>query len=280
MEEARGIADGANVDIGEIMVLNCRYEITKFPKEKECTSFSLLSEATKNKSTYVGQNWDYRIGVFENTVLVHIENPDGTKIFGMTEAGQVIRNGFNSNGIGLCANNLQSIYDKSGIGLPVTFVRREILNCKTFEEASSLLENYKRVVSCNYMLASIEDKAMDFEVYPMGNDKIFPVNGIVAHGNHFVVQPEIHALDQSPRGDRLSELLAKKHGEIDVEYIKKCLSDHENYPKAICRHPDNVTERVGRRSITVASVIYDLNNGEAHVCAGPPCEGEYIKYKL
>jgi isopenicillin-N N-acyltransferase-like protein len=202
MEEARGIADGANVDIGEIMVLNCRYEITKFPKEKECTSFSLLSEATKNKSTYVGQNWDYRIGVFENTVLVHIENPDGTKIFGMTEAGQVIRNGFNSNGIGLCANNLQSIYDKSGIGLPVTFVRREILNCKTFEEASSLLENYKRVVSCNYMLASIEDKAMDFEVYPMGNDKIFPVNGIVAHGNHFVVQPEIHALDQSPRGDR------------------------------------------------------------------------------
>ena len=38
LDEAQGIAVGANVSFSDIMVLNCRYEITKFPKAKECTS--------------------------------------------------------------------------------------------------------------------------------------------------------------------------------------------------------------------------------------------------
>lgn len=280
MEEAKGISEGARVGLDEIMVLNCRYEITKFPRPNECTSFAVLPKASKDGKTYVGQNWDYRAGIIDNVVLVHVEEPDGTRIFGLAEAGQVIRNGFNSHGIGLCANNLQSIYDSTGVGIPVTFLRRKVLSCKTFEEAKELLINAKRNVSCNFMLASSEGRAFDFETYPGGVDIIEPVNGIITHANHFVVQPEIHALDVSPRGDRLFELLMERHGTIDLTHITKCLSDHENYPKALCRHPSDVDVRLGRRSITVAGIIYDFEGGTAHVCAGPPCEGEFIAYKL
>lgn len=280
MEEARGISEGAGASIADIMVLNTRYEITKFPKPNECTSFSVLPQASREKRTYVGQNWDYRAGILDNIVMVHIEEPDGMRIFGLAEAGQVIRNGFNSLGIGLCANNLQSINDTWGIGIPVTFLRRKVLSSKSFNEAYKLLKEAPRTVSCNFMLASAEGKAVDLETNPLGTDSIEPVEGIITHANHFTVKQDINSNELSPRGSRLYELLKEKHGEIDIAHIKKCLSDHENYPKALCRHPSDVSIRLGRRGITVAGVIYDLKESTAYVCAGPPCEGEFIAYKL
>ena len=87
-------------------------------------------------------------------MIVHIDEMNGMRIMGLAEAGQVIRNGFNTYGIGLCANNLQSIYDSRGVGIPVTILRRKVLSCKTYDEAKELLKNAKRSVSCNFMLAS------------------------------------------------------------------------------------------------------------------------------
>ena len=107
-----------------------------------------------------------------------------------------------------------------------------------------------------------------------------PEKGILTHANHFVRYPERNALETSPRGDRLRALLGKRHGTIDAAYIKRCLCDHENYPKAICRHPSDASLRLGRRSITVASVVYDFEAGAAHFCAGPPCEGEFTAVPL
>ena len=40
--EAKGIAVGAGVDLDDIMVLNCRYEITKFNSNNECTTCVVL----------------------------------------------------------------------------------------------------------------------------------------------------------------------------------------------------------------------------------------------
>lgn len=280
IDEVKGIAEGAGVPLEDIMVLNCRYEITKFPRPNECTSFAVLPEAGRNRKTFVGQNWDYRAGILDNVVILHLEEPDGTRIAGLAEAGQVIRNGFNSRGIGLCANNLQSIDDSRGIGIPVTFLRRKVLSCGSFDDAAELIRTAPRTVSCNFMLASEEGRAIDFEAHPGGADEVEPREGILTHANHFVRYPERNALEASPRDERLYELLGASRGEIDIPHIKECLSDHENYPKAICRHPSDVSLRQGRRGITVASVIYDFDDRAAHICAGPPCEGEFVTVKL
>ena len=58
------------------------------------------------------------------------------------------------------------------------------------------------------------------------------------------------------------------------------MCDHQNYPEAICRHPADVSLPLARRSITVAGIIVDFEQDIMHICAGPPCEGEYIGYKL
>lgn len=278
--EAKGIADGAGVSFREIMVLNCRYEITKFPIMKECTTCAIMPEASAGGKTILVKNWDYRTGIIDNIVILHIEDENGMRIIGVAEAGQLIREGFNSYGVGLFNNSLQSIYDNEKAGIPVTFLRRRVLSCRSFEEAKDILLKSKRNVSNNMLLASKNGKAIDIEAYPGGSNLIEPINGIVTHANHFTLNPELNALEGSPRGDRLRELLMEKHGDITVDYIKKCMCDHENYPKAICRHPSDVSIPLSRRGITVASLIIDFNEAVIHICAGPPCEGEYIEYKL
>jgi isopenicillin-N N-acyltransferase-like protein len=280
LDEIRGIADGASAEFGEIMLLNCRYEISKLPRLNECTSFAVLPEASERGKTFIGQNWDYRAGILGNIVILRIEEADGTRIVGLAEAGQVVRNGFNSQGIGLCANNLQSLDDNPEIGLPTILLRRKILSGKSFEDASELIKKADRNVSCNLMLASSKGYARDFETHPGGADTLDPVDGILTHANHFVRYPERNAIETTSRGERLRTLLEKHRGRIDVSYIKRCLGDHENYPKALCRHPADVSVRLGMRSITVAGVIYDFQDGVAHICAGPPCEGEFIEVEL
>lgn len=280
LEEAKGIAKGANVDMGDLMVLNCRYELTKYDFFKECTTCAILPEASKGNKTLLVKNWDYRAGILDNILVVKIEEKDGTKIIGLTEAGQLIREGFNSNGIGLCNNSLKSIYDGEGEGIPVTFLRRKVLSSKTFKDAKELLISSKRSVSNNMLLASKNGEAIDIEASPKGCDLIEAEKNIITHANHFIVNEKLNALGSTPRDTRLRELLNKKYGEIDIEYIKKCMSDHANYPKAICRHPSNVDEPLSIRGITVASMIIDFDENTVHICAGPPCESEYIPYKF
>lgn len=278
--EAKGIADGAGVSFRDIMVLNCRYEITKFPIMKECTTCAVLPEASAGGKTILVKNWDYRAGIIDNIVILDIEDENGMRIIGVAEAGQLIREGFNSFGIGLFNNSLQSVYDNEETGIPVTFLRRKVLSCTSFEEAKNILLTSERNVSNNMLLASREGKAVDIEAHPKGSNIIGPVMGIVTHANHFTLNPELNAMEGSPRGDRLYELLMEKHGSITIDYIKKCMCDHENYPKAICRHPSDTRIPLSRRGITVASLIIDFNESAIHICAGPPCQGEYIEYKL
>lgn len=281
LDEVQGIAVGAGVSFSDVMVLNCRYEITKFPKAKECTTGSVLREATDGRGPYLIKNWDYRVGIIDHIVILHITEPDGTKILGVTEAGQLIRSGMNSHGVGLVANNLQSIHDRYGSGIPTCFVRRRALQSKSFAQAESLIVEHPRMVSSNVMvLSGKEGVARDYEIYPDGVDKIDPKEGILTHANHFVVQPHIHALATSPRDERLRELLSLRAGRIEVDHIKACLADHEYYPMALCRHPSDTTIRLGRRSSTVASEIYDFGREMAYICIGPPCENEYDVYVL
>lgn len=278
--EATGVADGALVNIEDIMVLNCRYEITKFAEPAECTTCAVLPPASSDGKVLLAKNWDLSAGVIDNIVILRIDEMDGTKLIGIAEAGQLMREGFNSFGIGLCNNSLQSVYDKKGVGVPVTFLRRKVLATKTFEDAKRLLITAPRTVSNNMLLVSSRGAAVNIEAHPLGVNLLEPLDGILTHANHFVDKPELNALEPSPRDRRLNQILRDKYGSIDVEWIKICMGDHANYPYSICRHPSDVTLPLANRGITVASLIIEFNANMFHVCAGPPCEGEFATHAL
>ena len=281
VQEAQGIAEGAQIGMDELMVLKCRYEISKFPKPAECTTAVVLPEASAHGGTYLIKNWDYKQAVMDNIVILHIEQKDGTRILGLAEAGQMLREGFNSHGIGLCNNMIQSVRDSWGIGVPVTFLRRAVLACDDFEKARDMLLHAKRCVSNNMLLASGNGCAVDIEAYPNGANVLAPSGGILTHANHFVVHQYLDSrVGPKNRDLRLEELLRKRAGQIDVPYIMECMKDHEYYPESICAHNTSLPGREMIDFMTVASIIVDFKHQKAFICAGPPCEGEYQAYEL
>jgi isopenicillin-N N-acyltransferase-like protein len=279
VEEAKGIAEGSRVAFEEIMALNCRYEILRFPNE--CTSLAVLPERMVGNEMILAQNWDYRPFTLDNTVIIHITYPDNTRILGIAEAGQLVRNGFNTHGIGICANSIKSIHDYKGVGVPVTFLRRKLLTCKSLEEALDLVESTPRTVSNNIMLAAADGSAVNLELTPNKIFRLYPKDGIIAHANHIVSDETIDASKgEKNRDKRLYDLLAKYDKKISIGYIKECFRDHEGYPESICSHNPEGNTDFNLMWQTNASVIYVLNENTAHICYGPPCEGEYVEYRL
>lgn len=290
LAEARGIADGAKVDFKDIMALNCRYEILKLPL-KECTSVSVLPEATGTGRTYLAQNWDYRPWVMENSVIVLTDNGRGTRILGITEGGQLVRNGMNNHGVGICANNLTSTSDDgAGIGVPVTFLRRKALNARSFQEADATISGGKRAVSCNYMLASSNGHSIDLETTPAEVFRLEPREGVLTHANHMVAGVAVCTNKGTKFRDVvLRRRIMERHGSIGIPYIMECLKDHERAPgsftgsealEAVCTHAPAESYDPDEAWQTIASVVYDLGGGCAYICKGTPCTGAYVKYDL
>lgn len=283
MQEAYGIAEGSKRDIRDIMVINCRYEATKFPlHEPECTTAAILPQATKDGKTFAVKNWDYNAGILPHIVILKIRGA-GNSIVGITEAGQLVREGFNKHGVAIINNSLQSVADHRGTGIPVTFLRRRVLESRTLAEAQKIVLHAPRCVSNNILLVDGNGDAIDYEVQPEQVDTILPTNGIVTHANHFVVHPEVDALKDRPRNrdTRLRMLLEKRHGLIDIPHIMECVKDHEYYPLSICGHPtmDDQDEYTNER-MTVSSMIIDFQGRVAYICRGMPCEGEFHRYQI
>jgi isopenicillin-N N-acyltransferase-like protein len=297
LEEARGIAAGSGAALDEILALNCRYEILKLkrkhPQPSECTTGAVLSQATAGGGVYMVQNWDYRPWVMDHSVVISIDNCQGTRIVGMAEAGQLVRNGLNNHGVGVCANNITSVHDTYEVGVPVTFTRRRALNQRSFRDACRVIEEAKVGVSNNYLVASAEDLAVDLEVTPKHIFRLFPERGIVTHANHMVTGAEVCTnKGRKFRDGVLRRLLEERSGKLDVPILMDCLKNHETFPgapdhypeadciEAICSHiplGDYDQDRVWQ---TIASAIYDITGGCAYICKGTPCTGEYVRYDV
>ena len=297
LAEARGIAAGSGRTLEEILALNCRYEILKLkkklPQPSECTTGAILSQAAAGGRVYMVQNWDYRPWVKDHSVVISIDDCQGTRILGLAEAGQLVRNGLNNHGVGVCANNLTSTYDTGEVGAPVTFIRRRALAQRSFEAARQVIEGTRVGVSCNYLVASAEDLAADLEVTPGRVYCLSPEEGIVTHANHMVAGAEVCTnKGRKFRDGVLRRLLEERRGKLDVPSLMECLKNHETYPGAPDRYPEaDSIEAVcthlplgefdqDRVWQTIASAIYDLKGGCAYICKGTPCTGEYIRYDL
>lgn len=296
LAEARGIAEGSGADLDAIMALNCRYEILKLkslPQGDECTSAAVLPEATRSGGTFLIKNWDYRPWVEDHVVILDIDDMRGTHIVGLTEAGQLIRDGMNSHGVSVCGNNLTSVFDTGEVGAPVTFVRRKTLSCRNFAQACDVVKNSPRGVSCNILVASAEGRALDMEATPGGVFDLEPAAGVVTHANHMVAGAKYCTNRGSKfRDGVLRRRLMEHHGSLDLESLRASLTDHEMKPgwptwypesdclEAVCSHVpygDGDADKIWK---TIASSIYDLNGKTAYICKGCPCQGQFTAYSL
>ena len=166
LEELKEIAAGAQTDLKDLMVLNCRYEILHFPHENECTAFALQREATANHHVYIGQNWDNRPTLLPHSLLLHItEEETAAKFSASPRRGQLIRNGFTSRARPVLQQPAQ-LSGCTGGRHPSTFVRRKLLTLDRLEDMVALIPPCSQKRLSQLLHRSRENAAADIEAVP------------------------------------------------------------------------------------------------------------------
>ncbi|WP_037493718.1 C45 family autoproteolytic acyltransferase/hydolase [Sneathiella glossodoripedis] len=300
-EEMQGIAEGSGINITDIALLNARYEIAYSLYTTEaaaandmpslepegCTSFGAQPEYTANGHTIIGQNWDWLEGLLGNVNLLRVHSEKGPNHMVLTQAGIVSGMfGLNEHGIGLCVNGLSAVGDGSELHHRPFHIRvRDIMKASLYNDALKTIYGTDRVCSTNWVIAQSGGEVLDIETSAKVAHTLYPEDGLITHGNHFInrtgIQTEFERIAPCSlyRTPRLERLIRQNSQKWDMDHFKACLKDGFGKPKAICRYP-NPADPEPIRTMTVTSVIMDLDERAMEISDGAPDTNPYVRYEL
>lgn len=295
LEEIQGIADGACVDLLDVLAINVRAEVmfaakarqaTRQPCVPECSAFAVVPAPGAPGSALVGQNWDWLPHTAETVVILEAKQDAAPDFITVVEAGLLAKTGMNSSGLGLATNALITDDDSGSPGIPYHIVLRAILDCDKVSDGLAVLQSGERSSAANYLIAHRDGSALNIEAAPGDFSRLFllspdPEDGTVVHTNHFL-SPRFSGKDvslwlapDSPvRLQRLRSGLKTSGKPASLELFRTLLADHANYPSGVCCHPDSNAHPYDQGA-TVASVLMDLDAGQMWVSNGNPCSTSY-----
>lgn len=285
IEEMRGIAEGAGLEFGDILALNCRSEMMFSSATTEgCSVLGVTSEMTDDGKPYIAQTWDWILPARDISLVLEIRQAPLPTILTVVEAGMVGGKGLNSAGIGVALNALSST--KGTVGLPLHILYRGILNAWKLTDAIEAVTYYKRAGAGNFTIGADSDQALFIEYVPDMYDLIYAEDGFVAHTNHYL-SPMLAprdlmrnlSSDTFTRLGQLRKLVKKNRGKLNRAKIIEIFSDHLNYPDSICSHPDPKDEEI-MRVCTVYAMVLDLKERTLWLSNGNPCETEFYPFCL
>ncbi|MEI6790449.1 MAG: C45 family peptidase [Myxococcaceae bacterium] len=167
--ELLGIAEGSGVSPEEIVVLN---HYTDMRDLGACTMVFVPSPT----GHLLGQTWDIHASALPHVVLLKFPSP----VF--SAAGCLGLTGFNSQGVGICINNLSSLDAKIGLIWPA-LVRR-VLRASNAKEGRDLILNAPLGSGHHYSVADNKDF---FGIETSGTQKKVTQQGVLEphfHTNH------------------------------------------------------------------------------------------------
>jgi isopenicillin-N N-acyltransferase-like protein len=261
-EEIDAIAHGAGVDPHLLRAVNARTEI--LAGAAECSVIGA--------GGLLAQNWDWHPDLSASTVIWIVEH--GDRWFAtLTEAGMLAKIGLNDAGLGVCLNILRTSADGGVTGTPIHHLLRLVLErCRTVDEAVGLLEAARVSASSAVTVATPGDVA-HVELSPGGANVIR--GSVGAHTNHFLLPPkagEDVMVTDSPTTLQRLEVVREAP-------LLEALRSHDGHPKGVCRHVDPDEPWVDQ-TVTVASVVMNLEALRLHVAAGPPCTHAHVRITL
>lgn len=290
LAEMQGMADGLQRPLIDLVTLNARSEVIFSAAAIDgCTTIAVTPPRTDGR-TLIAQNWDHYMRWHDAMLVVEIHQIDKPRILMVTEAGLVGKIGMNDAGLGVCFNALAA--EGTPGGLPIHCALRGALNSRSIGEAIGAVIQQKSANAFNVQIASHEGVSVDIEVSNDGHDVMFNTQGYLVHTNHFV-SPNLlpttkdrfqeRAPDTHIRLGVAQRYFQQHQGLITADNIREILSDHINYPDAICRHAESDPRPVGKRGNifeTVFSIITDLQRVEMSVANGPPCVTPFTTYRF
>jgi len=306
LDEMRGIADGAGLDVADVLAINVRTEVMFAAKARqaplaarvrelpaECSAFAIVPAPRAGggqAATLLGQNWDWLLHSAQTLIVLEARPDDGPAFVTVVEAGLLAKVGLNAAGLGLVTNALVTDADTGAPGLPYHVLLRAILDCATVTEALEVLQAGMRSSSANYLIAHASGATLDVEAAPGDFTRLypqFPDHGLLLHTNHFL-SPRLHPVDVSlwampSSAVRLQRLRAGATGyaagSATLDDFRALLADHADYPHSICSHPDPGDHPL-EQGATVASVLMDLTARRLWLAPGNPCQAPYSELDL
>ncbi len=293
VEEICGVADGAEIPFEEALLLQIRGEASPLLAERACTTFAIAPTASATGALLIGQTSDMEPELEPFFVVLHLHPDSGPRTLMWTFAGQLGYHGLNEYGVAHFANSVwggpaPAARPARGInfppyGLPHYPIKRRLYESRTRQEFEAVWAALPVVSSGNYMVATGEPAIFDLEATPAGFTVLEPVDGVLAHANHFLssrfrtAETDAASLpDSFIRQEQMTRLLQERVGELTVEAVREILADHEGHPCGICRHEETDV----RRMATVAGLIAEPQAGRFHVARGNPCRGDWTTYTL
>lgn len=294
LEEMRGIADGAGLDLTDVLAINVRTEVMYAAKARqaptqakrvpaECSAFARVPAPGQPGPALVGQNWDWLLHAAQTIVVLEVRQDDGPDFVTVVEAGLLAKAGMNAAGLGLATNALVTDADLGEPGLPYHVLLRAVLDCATVTGALEALQGGLRSSSANYLVAHASGSALDIEAAPGDFTRLYPLypeHGVLLHTNHFQARMSpgtdlaVWAMPSSHvRLQRLQAAVQANQLET-LDDFRLPLADHADYPRGICAHPDPAAHPA-EQGQTIASLLMDLTAGQIWLAAGNPCQVPY-----
>lgn len=276
VEELEGIAEGAGVPFEEVFLSMCE-ELWESAAWRGCTDMAARGHATKDGSTLVAHTNDLLPRAEERLVLLKVQAKDEPEFLGISSGGIAISAGFNAAGISLTGNQL----DNNDIlpGVPRLLAVRAILASRHLSEAMDHCLLPQRASSYNNVLADASGEVYSMEGSATDCEPIYITEDTLAHANHYVSPAMRHfEADRNSIGNsvlrhnRAIRLLRENYGQLTPELFQKLLGDHAGYPTSICKH--------GTETVTVFSIVIQLEKLRAWIGLGRACETEYVEYQL
>jgi isopenicillin-N N-acyltransferase like protein len=309
LQEMRGIADGAGLDLADILAINVRTEVMYAAKARnaplaghrpaqvapsaagpsaiaptavaECSAFARVPAPGQPGGPVIGQNWDWLDHAAQTLILLEARPDDGPDFVTAVEAGLLAKAGLNSAGLALVTNALVTDRDVGEPGLPYHVLLRAILDCATVTDALSVLQAGTRSSSANYLVAQAGGAALDIEAAPGDLTQLYLLypddGGLLLHTNHFqssLAGPADLGLWAMPSSAVRLQRLRAGAGKRDLDGFGALLADHADYPHSICAHPDPVAHPLDR-SGTIVSLLMDTESRQVWLAAGHPCQVPY-----
>ncbi len=255
LEELHGIAEGAEVDYGELLSLNLNGHIAYvYSAMLSCTQVLATGRATLDGKTYQGKTRDLSRGPLLQ-VMMHREYDDGTFINEIQTAGRMtIPDGINQYGVSLTCSGMWSprvTVDLSRADAAwLTLNLQPILRCaRSADDAIRMIKEQPRASGMQVLVAD-GNRAVALEVTDKVVREFEAEDGLLVRTNHYFA-PDLKHLIPSyaenassyDRYERATEMVRARHGEIGMADILRILSDHSLPPReSICRHGDGNEE--------------------------------------
>ncbi|MCZ9883471.1 C45 family autoproteolytic acyltransferase/hydolase [Arthrobacter sp. B2a2-09] len=273
LDEMRGVASGAGVDLWQIGALNARTEVLSQAlgtRPGECSTIGRVAD-----HVFGVQTWDWHEELDPHW---HLQSVAGTKrnFVGLTEHGMLSKIGMNDAGVSVFLNILGHVDDRPS-GVPIHLLTAEILaNASSVEEAVEIVRS-ARVTTSSALTIMDETKAVTAEISPASVVVVLPEKGTLAHTNHFLdhalgkgEKPGLYDPDSQDRLALVHSRLGRYPESTGVDDILPFLYSDPDQPGICCVPKPGAT--FGNRWATLATVTMENRKREMRVANGTPID--------